>query len=110
MLASPEGAVVVQVGYGGRFETPALVAATGATVANLHQGIAANPDVKWPGHTAVDEGMLNPYINWPFEPASVGLMGDWAAEAKGIGLRTKFYYTVRELSNHVAGMGCSFCC
>jgi hypothetical protein len=29
-------------------------------------------------------------------------MSDWASEAKALGLRTKFYYTVRELSNHAA--------
>ena len=93
-----------QVGYGANgsaFATPAEVARTGATVANLHQGIGAGP-VTWPGHTKVDEGLLNPYINWPFEPDSVQLMTDWVAEAAELNVRTKFYYTVRELSNHCA--------
>jgi hypothetical protein len=58
--------------------------------------------VVWPGHSQTSEGLLNPYINWPFEPQSVRLMSDWASEAKALGLRTKFYYTVRELSNHAA--------
>lgn len=53
-----------QVGYGANgsaFATPAEVARTGATVANLHQGIGAG-SVAWPGHTGVDEGLLNPYM------------------------------------------------
>jgi hypothetical protein len=45
-----------QVGYGsvdgGGFATPAQVAATGATVANLHQGIQATGKIPWPGHSA----------------------------------------------------------
>ena len=84
-----------QVGYGGPFATPAEVAATGATIAvspatvgpshgshasdadsccrqNLHQGIAAGP-VPWPGHTDVQEGLLNPYINWPVRAISLPL-------------------------------------
>ena len=48
-----------QVGYGGPFATPAEVAATGATIANLHQGIGEG-NVPWPGHTGVEEGLLNP--------------------------------------------------
>ena len=79
-----------QVGYGGGFVTPKDVAASGATIANLHQGIGES-SVPWPGHTQEEEGLLNPYINWPFEPKSVRLMSDWAAEAKQLGLRTKFY-------------------
>jgi hypothetical protein len=90
-----------QVGYGGPFVTPKEVAATGATIANLHQGISEG-NTPWPGHSGVEEGLLNPYINWPFEPSSVRLMSDWQQEAKQLGLRTKFYYTVRELSNHAA--------
>jgi hypothetical protein len=50
--------------------TPKDVADTGATVANLHQGIGQG-SVAWPGHTGVEEGLLNPYIDWPFDPASV---------------------------------------
>jgi hypothetical protein len=53
-----------QVGYGANgsaFATPAEVARTGATVANLHQGIGAGP-VAWQGHTDVDEGLLNPLV------------------------------------------------
>jgi hypothetical protein len=90
-----------QVGYGQMFVTPKDVAAAGATIANLHQGIRES-SVVWPGHSQTSEGLLNPYIDWPFEPNSVRLMSDWAAEAKAIGIRTKFYYTVRELSTHAA--------
>lgn len=93
-----------QVGYGANgsaFATPAEVARTGATVANLHQGIGAG-SVAWPGHTDIDEGLLNPFINYPFEPSSVQLMSDWVREAAELNVRTKFYYTVRELSNHCA--------
>ena len=43
------------MGYGGGFTTPSDVAATGATIANLHQGIPEGA-VPWPGHTGVDEG------------------------------------------------------
>jgi hypothetical protein len=50
----------------------------------------------------IDEGLLNPYINWPFDPDSTQLMADWVKEAAALGVRTKFYYTVRELSNHCA--------
>ena len=39
---------------------------------NLHQGIAAGP-VPWPGHTDVQEGLLNPYINWPVSAISLPL-------------------------------------
>ena len=46
--------------------------------------------------------MCHTDIDWPFEPHSVRLMSEWVAEAKQLGLRTKFYYTVRELSNHAA--------
>lgn len=99
------GERMYQVGYGengSAFATAAEVAQTGATVANLHQGIGASSVVSWPGHNDVDEGLLNPYINWPFEPSSVQLMADWVREASALNIRTKFYYTVRELSNHAA--------
>ena len=75
-----------QVGY----PTPALVspeevAATGATVLNLHQGV---------------NGMLNPYINYPFERHAQGRLAAYVGRAHALGLRAKTYYTVRELSDH----------
>ena len=54
--------------------------ATGANVVNVHQG-----------------NTLNPYINYPFLTADkLRALADAAHER---GLRTKYYYTVRELSN-----------
>lgn len=54
--------------------------AAGANVVNIHQG-------NW----------LNPYINYPFRTADK--LGAFAAASHERGMRTKFYYTVRELSN-----------
>ena len=90
-----------QVGYGnssGSFATPAEVAATGATVANLHQvsvsrvllqgrrtesraclgsqGIGATAGLDWPGHTAVDQGLLNP-VTASILTGSNGQFLDW---------------------------------
>lgn len=59
---------------------PAKIKPTGANVVNIHQG-----------------NHLNPYINYPFLTAA-----KLAEYAKGIheqGMRVKYYYTVRELSN-----------
>ena len=74
------------------YPTPALsspqeVAATGATVVNIHQGV---------------DSMINPYINYPFDPRSVALLANYTRAAHALGMRVKFYYTVRELSNHAA--------
>ena len=51
--------------------------------------------VPWPGHSLVDEGLLNPYINWPFDPDSTQLMTDWVKEASALNIRTKFYCELR---------------
>lgn len=59
------------------------VAATGATVINLHQGDA-----------------LNPHINYPFVTAD--RLAAYAQEAHQAGMKVKIYYTVRELSNYTA--------
>ena len=53
----------------------------GANVMNIHQG-----------------NILNPYINYPFIATDTLKNFISAAHAKGI--RSKIYYTVRELSNH----------
>eukprot|EP00039_Didymoeca_costata_P024761 m.11370 g.11370 ORF g.11370 m.11370 type:complete len:1033 (-) comp4432_c0_seq1:114-3212(-) len=77
-----------QVGYpGSQFTSVNDVYKTGATVINIHQGVAS---------------MINPYINYPFEPESVALLANYTADANALGMRVKFYYTVRELSTHVA--------
>ncbi len=54
--------------------------AAGANVVNIHQG-------NW----------LNPYINYPFLTA--GKLDGFSLEAHRRGMRAKYYYTVRELSN-----------
>lgn len=46
--------------------------------------------------------MINPYINYPFVPESVSILTNYTALANAQGMRVKFYYTVRELSNHAA--------
>lgn len=61
----------------------AEVAATGATLINLHQGDA-----------------LNPYINYPFLTTDKLLA--YSSEAHSRNLRVKLYYTIRELSNYAA--------
>lgn len=57
--------------------------AKGANVMNIHQG-----------------NVLNPYINYPFIAADT--MKHYVAAARARGIRSKIYYTVRELSNHTA--------
>ena len=52
----------------------------GATIVNLHQG-----------------NKLLPNINYPFH--GVEALRDFVGEADDLGLKVKFYYTVRELSN-----------
>jgi hypothetical protein len=53
----------------------------GADIINVHQG-----------------NELNPYINYPF--CTVDALRDFATAARKDGIRTKIYYTIRELSNH----------
>ena len=103
---------------------PSEVAARGASVLNIHQGV---------------DGPLNPYINYPFDRGSVDALAAYVADAHALGLKVKdaatsreapespcarrgvrpppsarpprrararaaqvkAYYTVRELSNHV---------
>jgi hypothetical protein len=59
---------------------PDQVRAMGANVVNIHQGNA-----------------LNPYINYPFLTADK--LRDYTGRAHAAGLRVKYYYTVRELTN-----------
>jgi hypothetical protein len=59
---------------------PEKVRESGANIVNIHQGNA-----------------LNPYINYPFLTADK--LADYTARAHAAGLRVKFYYTVRELTN-----------
>ena len=55
--------------------------AKGATIMNVHQG-----------------NILNPYINYPF--LTTDTLRKFVAANRKEGIRTKLYYTVRELSNH----------
>ena len=65
---------------GGVPAAPEKVRELGANIVNIHQGNA-----------------LNPYINYPFLTA--GKLRDYADRAHAAGLRVKYYYTVRELTN-----------
>ena len=51
---------------------PATVAAHGAKVLNLHQGV---------------DGMLNPYINYPFDAKATARLASYTARAHGAGLK-----------------------
>jgi hypothetical protein len=68
------------------------VAEKGVKVVTLHQGI--------PG--IINGSMMNPYINYPFLPSTVELLHNYTSQSAALGMATKFYYTVRELSNHAA--------
>jgi hypothetical protein len=57
-----------------------IALAKGASVMNVHQG-----------------NVLNPYINYPFVAADT--LRRYIAVNRALGIRTKVYYTVRELSN-----------
>jgi hypothetical protein len=65
---------------GGVPAAPEKVREMGANIVNIHQGNA-----------------LNPYINYPFLTAEK--LNDYAGRAHTAGLRVKYYYTVRELTN-----------
>jgi len=62
---------------------PAEIAKAGATVVNIHH---ANPQ--------------NRYINYPF--LSVEQLTPYVRECHKHGLKAKIYYTLRELTNHIA--------
>lgn len=79
-----------QVGYGTPYYSPEYVANLGASIVTLHQGI--------PG--IINNSLVNPYINYPFGDDVVPFLTNYTTQANGLQMRTKFYYTVRELSNH----------
>ena len=70
----------LQIGYGGvQYTTPAAVAATGVTVATLHQGIGG-----------IHNGtMVNPYINWPFVPEVVDFMEGFTSQSHALNMQVK---------------------
>lgn len=69
--------------YHGGVPAPADVARQGAKIINIHHG-----------------NDLNPFINYPF--LTTDKLADYARTAHEQGLKFKLYYTIRELSNHVA--------
>ena len=85
-LAAHSRARYYQVGYPTpELVQPSEVAATGATVLNIHQGV---------------NGFLNPHINYPFERETHEHLSEYVSDAHSKGLKVKAYYTVRELSTH----------
>jgi hypothetical protein len=64
----------------GGIPDPAKVKASGANIINIHQGNA-----------------LNPYINYPFLTADK--LRAFADKVHDLGMRVKYYYTIRELTN-----------
>lgn len=66
----------------GRLVSPTAVAASGASVLNLHQGV---------------DGWLAPHINSPLQPLAATRLGGYVARAHALGLRAKLYYTVRHI-------------
>jgi len=64
---------------------PETAIASGANIVNIHHG-----------------NELNPYINYPFLTARK--LSAYVKDAHDKGVKVKIYYTVRELSNHVAEM------
>eukprot|EP00966_Prymnesium_polylepis_P242973 5618976-Prymnesium_polylepis.5 len=77
-----------QVGYPSPLlMDPAAVAARGARVVGLHQGV---------------EGGVLPHINWPFMPWPARRLEAYTRAARAAGVKAKMYYTLRELSSHTA--------
>ena len=83
-----------QLGYDVPYSSPAEVAAKGVTVVTLHQGC--------PG--IVNGSLINPWINFPFLPDTVPFLTNFTTQANALGMATKFYYTVRELSSRAPEM------
>lgn len=69
--------------YHSGMPSPQDVADRGARIINIHHGNDINPFINYPFLT---EDKLRPYID----------------EAHELGLKVKLYYTIRELTNHVA--------
>jgi hypothetical protein len=65
-------------------EDPAWLRSNGATVMNIHHNKEANP-----------------FINYPYSDASLGVLRDYIARAHAESLRVKIYYTTRELTQNL---------
>ena len=76
-----------QVGYGTPYYSPQEMKQRGVSVVTLHQGI--------PG--LVNGTLVNPYINWPFQPEVVEFLESYTSQAHVLGLNVKYYYTIREV-------------
>ena len=76
-----------QVGYGTPYYSPQEMKQRGVSVVTLHQGI--------PG--LVNGTLVNPYINWPFQPEVVEFLESYTSQAHALGLKVKYYYTIREV-------------
>jgi hypothetical protein len=90
-----------QLGYDVPYASPAEVAARGVTVVTLHQGTGG----------VINGSLINPWINYPFlgadAPANgttVPFLTNFTAQSNALGMATKFYYTVRELSSRAPEM------
>jgi len=79
-----------QMGYPGNdYHGIDEVKSFGASIVNIHQGI---------------EGWINPNINYPFRPLTVDTLTNYSQWGRSEGIKVKFYYTVRELSNYAEEM------
>lgn len=65
-------------------EDPAWLRANGVTVMNIHHNKEANP-----------------FINYPYSDASLGVLREYVARAHAESLRVKIYYTTRELTQNL---------
>ena len=65
-------------------EDPAWLRANGVTVMNIHHNKEANP-----------------FINYPYSDASLGVLRDYISRAHAESVRVKIYYTTRELTQNL---------
>lgn len=65
-------------------EDPVWLRSNGVTVMNIHHNKEANP-----------------FINYPYSDASLGVLRDYVARAHAESLRVKIYYTTRELTQNL---------
>ena len=50
----------------------------------------------------VNGTLVNPYINYPYVPQVVDFLENYTRISHELGMVVKYYYTIRELSNHAA--------
>lgn len=66
-------------------DTPASLHKLGATTIILHQS-----------------NRLNPYIDWPFASSVMPMLADYVDEAAALGMHVKMYFTLGQMTNHMA--------